>query len=468
MSGPDGSGVERRAGRRPRPAASGSRRRRSGSSARWTACARCRRSSTRTGTGEFEVCRTLFDFLNRNLIAPAGRGATAEPERGHGGECRVLGAGVRGRPRSWCSSRWPARSSSSARAVRGDRPAVGAARGRSLSSRRASCARGSRGSSARSRPGARATARRPRLSRTWRKAGLVDRSYLLDPWRRPFHYEPGPDGLPPGRRRRRRPQPARREHRPPRRTVRPAACRMQQVRLDTPRPARLAVAGGDDRQLRRRPPRPPGPGARDGGARARRGRHGRRADLRSPPGAGARRRAGVPPALTTPAQKAELLEALGVDVLAVLPFDAARGRARARRVRARRAGGARSARATSSWARRSASATARRATSRCLARSAGARLHGAARSPRCSTTAGRSAAAGCATPSPRATSRTRAALLGRAYFARRHGGGGRPARPHDRGADGEPRVRTTRSCRRAASTRPAAACRRAAARPSRS
>jgi hypothetical protein len=29
-----------------------------------------------TGSGEFEVCRTLFDFLNRNLIAPAGRGTT--------------------------------------------------------------------------------------------------------------------------------------------------------------------------------------------------------------------------------------------------------------------------------------------------------------------------------------------------------------------------------------------------------
>src|SRR5262245_18923529 len=27
-----------------------------------------------TGLGEFEVCRTLFDFLNRNIIAPAGRG----------------------------------------------------------------------------------------------------------------------------------------------------------------------------------------------------------------------------------------------------------------------------------------------------------------------------------------------------------------------------------------------------------
>ncbi len=33
-----------------------------------------------TGAGEFEVCRTLFDFLNRNLIAPAGRGSAAEAE----------------------------------------------------------------------------------------------------------------------------------------------------------------------------------------------------------------------------------------------------------------------------------------------------------------------------------------------------------------------------------------------------
>ena len=33
-----------------------------------------------TGSGEFEVCRTLFDFLNRNLISTAGRGAAAEAE----------------------------------------------------------------------------------------------------------------------------------------------------------------------------------------------------------------------------------------------------------------------------------------------------------------------------------------------------------------------------------------------------
>jgi hypothetical protein len=29
-----------------------------------------------TGLGEFEVCRTLFDLLNRNIIAPTGRGTT--------------------------------------------------------------------------------------------------------------------------------------------------------------------------------------------------------------------------------------------------------------------------------------------------------------------------------------------------------------------------------------------------------
>ena len=33
-----------------------------------------------TGSGEFEVCRTLFDFLNRNLITGAGRGSAKETE----------------------------------------------------------------------------------------------------------------------------------------------------------------------------------------------------------------------------------------------------------------------------------------------------------------------------------------------------------------------------------------------------
>ena len=33
-----------------------------------------------SGSGEFEVCRTLFDLLNRNIIAPLGRGVSDEAE----------------------------------------------------------------------------------------------------------------------------------------------------------------------------------------------------------------------------------------------------------------------------------------------------------------------------------------------------------------------------------------------------
>jgi hypothetical protein len=37
-----------------------------------------------TGLAEFEVCRTLFDLLNRNIIAPVGRGAVREQAEGRG------------------------------------------------------------------------------------------------------------------------------------------------------------------------------------------------------------------------------------------------------------------------------------------------------------------------------------------------------------------------------------------------
>jgi Domain of unknown function (DUF4388) len=33
-----------------------------------------------SGSGEFEVCRTLLDLLNRNIVAPVGRGVAAESE----------------------------------------------------------------------------------------------------------------------------------------------------------------------------------------------------------------------------------------------------------------------------------------------------------------------------------------------------------------------------------------------------
>jgi hypothetical protein len=42
-----------------------------------------------TGQSDFEVCRVLFDFLNRNLIAPVGRGGSAKESIG-GGAPRVV------------------------------------------------------------------------------------------------------------------------------------------------------------------------------------------------------------------------------------------------------------------------------------------------------------------------------------------------------------------------------------------
>jgi len=44
-----------------------------------------------TGLGEFEVCRTLFDLLNRNIIAPVGRGMVRD----------AGGAAAEGPPASW-------------------------------------------------------------------------------------------------------------------------------------------------------------------------------------------------------------------------------------------------------------------------------------------------------------------------------------------------------------------------------
>ncbi len=65
-----------------------------------------------TGAGEFEVCRTLFDFLNRNLIAPAGRGEAPPDEEAarRAPPPRCPGTWWRG----WCSPSPSPGSSSSA------------------------------------------------------------------------------------------------------------------------------------------------------------------------------------------------------------------------------------------------------------------------------------------------------------------------------------------------------------------
>jgi hypothetical protein len=143
------------------------------------------------GLGEFEVCRTLFDFLNRNLIAPAGKGEIpALEERASTAASSVPGyvvgvlvvalavAGV------VVQRRAPFAVTGLAPALRQPHSVLleGAVHAR--------------------------LARLDQAIEAWRithdsppstledlvQAGLVDVSYLHDPWDRPFHYEPGAHG----------------------------------------------------------------------------------------------------------------------------------------------------------------------------------------------------------------------------------------------------------------------------------
>ncbi len=145
-----------------------------------------------TGASEFEVCRTLFDFLNRNLIAPAGHGATRALEE---------------EPPT-------ARASAGPRYAAAALVAALALAGLAAQLRAPFAVIGLEPAFRRSQQLLLDTITRSRLSRlqhaieAWRasrgtppstledlaKAGLVDRSCLTDPWRRPFHYETGRDG----------------------------------------------------------------------------------------------------------------------------------------------------------------------------------------------------------------------------------------------------------------------------------
>jgi hypothetical protein len=145
-----------------------------------------------SGSGEFEVCRTLFDFLNRNLIAPAGRGATPALEEavetarvsstpGYLVAVLVLALAAAGLV---AQSRSPFAVTGLASALQPyyDKIMDGVTRSR--------------------------LARLDRALQAWQathgappatledlvRAGIVDRSYLRDPWQRPFHYEPAPGG----------------------------------------------------------------------------------------------------------------------------------------------------------------------------------------------------------------------------------------------------------------------------------
>jgi len=145
-----------------------------------------------TGSGEFEVCRTLFDFLNRNLVAPAGTGTTPSLEQG-GPEAAaspvpgylvaalvvVLAvAGVAVQRRSpFAVTALPPLLRSSYEAV-----LDGTARSRLARLERAVEAW-------RATHGAPPESLEPLV-----QAGLVDESFLRDPWARPFRYERGREG----------------------------------------------------------------------------------------------------------------------------------------------------------------------------------------------------------------------------------------------------------------------------------
>ena len=162
------------------------------------------------GLREFDVCRTLFDLLNRNLIAPAGTGAAQvaetrrRPRRGRPPTPGyvVAAAGARCWP-------WSGVSVQRRHAVRGDRACR-----RSSQTPTTCCCEGvshvaaASGSTGRSlayhlAAGRRAAAR----SRSWWTRASSTAAYLKDPWARPYHYALDRQRLPAergGRRRARR------------------------------------------------------------------------------------------------------------------------------------------------------------------------------------------------------------------------------------------------------------------------
>ena len=145
-----------------------------------------------TGAGEFEVCRTLFDFLNRNLIAPEGRGETPALREG---EAKTRASSVPG----YAVAVLVVLLAVAGLLARRDSPFLVSGRPPVVEEGWALVIDGVTWSR---------LARLDQAIHAWEAthgappqtlvelvgAGLVDRSYLYDPARRPFHYETAPDG----------------------------------------------------------------------------------------------------------------------------------------------------------------------------------------------------------------------------------------------------------------------------------
>jgi len=144
-----------------------------------------------TGAGEFEVCRTLFDFLNRNLIGPAGHASsaaadeaaedTASPLPGYAVAVLVSALALAGLA---VQHRAPFAVTGMDSVLPGTYDVLrdGVLRSRLSRLERAIEAwRATHGSS-------------PPALDDLVKAGLVEASYLRDPWARPFRYETDASG----------------------------------------------------------------------------------------------------------------------------------------------------------------------------------------------------------------------------------------------------------------------------------
>jgi predicted transcriptional regulator len=140
-----------------------------------------------SGMGEFEVCRILFDLLNRNIISTAGRGDTPEAfasARSEGPPSRLPGLVAMGVALALSllsgAARW-----GTPFAVVGLPSLLSGSYALLLDA--VSEARLGRLDRAVEAYGL-ATGGLPRTLEDLVKAGLVDRSYLKDPWERPYHY----------------------------------------------------------------------------------------------------------------------------------------------------------------------------------------------------------------------------------------------------------------------------------------
>ncbi len=140
-----------------------------------------------SGMGEFEVCRVLFDLLNRNIISTVGRGDAPETfvgVRSEGPPSKVPGLVAMGVALAMSlaaiGARW-----GTPFAVVGLKPLLSGSYGLMLEA--VSEARLQRLDKA-VQAYRLATGALPRTLEDLVKAGLVDRSYLKDPWTRPYHY----------------------------------------------------------------------------------------------------------------------------------------------------------------------------------------------------------------------------------------------------------------------------------------